>query len=180
MRDPGTPRRNPLFGERPADEQPGEDSHPVAPDDPGTIEAAAAAADEGVPPRDAPGADEGAPPRDAPPAHDHSRLGSGGACPLCSLGLFASTMRDASPEAMDHLLGAAHEFLLAAKVVLDAADRAVELQRAQLLANRDAAREQRARRSEAAQHAGPMPPAKPSDEPSPPESSGRVRRIHLA
>jgi hypothetical protein len=63
---------------------------------------------------------------------------------------------DAGPEAVEHLLKAAQELLLAAKAVVDAGERAVEAHRS------------------AAGAAGPRP-----DEDAPP-GRGRVRRIDLA
>lgn len=168
IRDPGTPRRNPLFS-------------PVGPS---TDLPPPAAVDEPDPdePHDEPDHDRARDEpvaRSAPPhvhTHDHSVTGVG-ACPLCSLATFLSTMREASPEAMDHLLGAAHEILLATRVVLDAADRAVELQRAQLAAARDQAAAARENAAAARDQAVPKRPAPPA---SAPEGSGRVRRIQLA
>lgn len=173
MRDPGTPRRNPLFA-------PSGDDEPPAPP---VTDAGAEDVDDEPPPE----APEAEPRREDPepvtggPLHDHSLGGGVGVCPLCTFGVFASSMRDASPEAMEHLLGAAHEFLMAAKVVLDAADRAVELQRTQLAA---AAASRAAAREAASQQPPEPPPVKqppPEDPRDPPSgSSGRVRRIHLA
>jgi hypothetical protein len=67
--------------------------------------------------------------------HEHQHVG----CPFC--GLFAA-MNTAQPEAMEHLLNAAHELVQAARVALDAADQVIEQQRHA----RASAREPRLRR----------------------------------
>jgi hypothetical protein len=53
-----------------------------------------------------------------------------------------SAYNTAQPEAMEHLLNAAHELIQAARVALDAADQVIEQQRAA----RSGAREPRLRR----------------------------------
>jgi hypothetical protein len=50
-------------------------------------------------------------------------------CAACPFGAFFGTASAMSPEAMDHLLNAAHELIEAARVALDAADQMIEHQR---------------------------------------------------
>jgi hypothetical protein len=50
-------------------------------------------------------------------------------CYACPVGGLFAAARDAQPEAMEHLLAAAHELVQAAKVALDAADAVIEQQR---------------------------------------------------
>ncbi len=108
MRDPGEPRRNPLF-----------------------------AVDDG--------------PGSPPPS-------TGGG----PVGAVLAAMQEAGPEATEHLLNAAHELVLAIKVVVDATERALEQQRSAATpgvgTRRSAARE----------------PAAPRERPA------RVTRINLA
>lgn len=91
MRDPGAPRRNPLFavdgdGDR-------ADASADAPEDVGTAGAAGAA---------------------------------GAAGPIELAGALLGSLGDASPEAMEHLLLAGKEVIAAARVLLDAAERAID------------------------------------------------------
>ena len=58
---------------------------------------------------------------DAPRFHDE--------CYACPVGSMFMAARDAQPEAMEHLLTAAHELVQAARVALDAADAVIEQQR---------------------------------------------------
>jgi hypothetical protein len=51
-------------------------------------------------------------------------------CYACPVGSLFSAARDAQPEALEHLLAAAHELVQAARVALDAADAVIEQQRA--------------------------------------------------
>jgi hypothetical protein len=51
-------------------------------------------------------------------------------CYACPIGSVFSAARDAQPDAMEHLLAAAHELVQAARVALDAADAVIEQQRA--------------------------------------------------
>jgi hypothetical protein len=64
--------------------------------------------------------------------HDHAHAHAG--CPFC--GMFAA-MNAAQPEAMEHLLNAAHELVQAARVALDAADAVIEQQRHARAATRE-------------------------------------------
>jgi hypothetical protein len=50
-------------------------------------------------------------------------------CHACPIGSLFMAARDAQPEAMEHLLSAAHELVQAARVALDAADVVIEQQR---------------------------------------------------
>ncbi|MDQ1521529.1 MAG: hypothetical protein QOI55_2602 [Actinomycetota bacterium] len=50
-------------------------------------------------------------------------------CYACPIGGMFTAARDAQPEAMEHLLAAAHELVQAARVALDAADAVIEQQR---------------------------------------------------
>jgi hypothetical protein len=63
-------------------------------------------------------------------------------CYACPVGSVFMAAQKVQPEAMDHLLAAAHELIEAARAVLDAADEVVEHQRNA----RTAAREPRLRR----------------------------------
>jgi hypothetical protein len=61
------------------------------------------------------------------PTGDEPRLHA--ECYACPVGRLFAAARDAQPEAMEHLLAAAHELVQAAKVALDAADAVIEQQR---------------------------------------------------
>ena len=50
-------------------------------------------------------------------------------CYACPVGSMFTAARDASPDAMEHLLAAAHELVQAARAALDAADAVIEQQR---------------------------------------------------
>jgi hypothetical protein len=63
-------------------------------------------------------------------------------CYACPVGSVFMAARDASPDAMEHLLAAAHELVQAARAALDAADAVIEQQRSA----RSAPREPRLRR----------------------------------
>jgi hypothetical protein len=76
-------------------------------------------------------------------ARDEARFDHSGGAPLWSL--LGDQMQSVPPEAMEHLLNAAHELIAAARVVLDAADQVVESQR-ESLRHGHAAREPRLRR----------------------------------
>jgi hypothetical protein len=67
------------------------------------------------------------------------------ACAACPVGNLFAVAQGAQPEAMEHLLNAAHELIAAARVVLDAADQVVDAQRESLHHAR-APREPRLRR----------------------------------
>jgi hypothetical protein len=109
-------------------------------------------------------------PEAVPDAHEHTRTddpprderdGAGESHRLPSFGASADILMtavyEAGPEAAEHMLRGAQEFLLAAKAVVDAAERVVEQHR-----------HPRSERSEAAP--AEAPPAKPT----------RIRRIDLA
>jgi hypothetical protein len=112
LRDPGAPRRNPLFAvDEPAPDRPtgasdgtGDDANDDANDD---------------------GWDDWA---DDP-------IFGGSANPLfgvpgSAVGPLVSALTEAGPEAAEHLVNAAHEFTLAIKVVVDAFERTLGEQRA--------------------------------------------------
>jgi hypothetical protein len=110
LRDPGAPRRNPLFVAAPA----------AAPPDP-----------TGVPRF---GAGDGGAAGDEAPAwtgggaeHDSARPGA--ARIGSALGPLAAALQEAGPEAAEHLVNAAHELTLAVKVVVDALERGLAEQR---------------------------------------------------
>jgi hypothetical protein len=50
-------------------------------------------------------------------------------CYACPVGSVFMAARDAQPDAMEHLLAAAHELVQAARAALDAADAVIEQQR---------------------------------------------------
>lgn len=93
MRDPGSPRRNPLFAARGPDEE-ARDSREA---------------------------------RDVPLGATGARLGDD--TPLAVAALLHA-LQEAGPEAAEHLMAAAHELVLAVKVVVDATERALAEQRA--------------------------------------------------
>lgn len=127
MRDPGRPGRNPFFdlGAYGRDEL-GRDEPPLG-DDPGF---------------DAPGFDLGA----GAPGLGPSGDGAGAAGAAASLvdGLFCA-LAEASPEAAEHLVTAAHEMVLAVKVIVDAAESALGEHRRALGAGRGGGPEVRLR-----------------------------------
>ncbi len=115
LRDPGAPRRNPLFSvDEPAAEPQGDQS------DVGD------AGDDGW--------DDWA---------DDPIFGGAGdplfGAPGSAVGPLISALTEAGPEAAEHLVNAAHEFTLAIKVVVDAFERSLAEQRATFAAEHPAA-----------------------------------------
>jgi hypothetical protein len=111
LRDPGAPRRNPLFAVDESAAMPGHDpTH--GDDDPG---------DDGW--------DDWA---------DDPIFGGAGdplfGAPGSAVGPLISALTEAGPEAAEHLVNAAHEFTLAIKVVVDAFERTLAEQRAAFVA----------------------------------------------
>ncbi|MCZ7526232.1 MAG: hypothetical protein M5U14_07560 [Acidimicrobiia bacterium] len=180
MRDPGTARRNPLFvAAEPSSRRPRDRSEPdpAAGSGPGEV-------DPGEEPRATGRSGAGA---DAPPGRHDPSLGelaeaagdlaaAAAACTACPVGVILATLRDAQPEATEHLLAAAHELVLAVKTVVGAADRVLEQQ----LAGGPA------RRAEAAEGPGGPGAGEPGPEPAPerPRRRGgrppRVRHIDVS
>jgi hypothetical protein len=79
-------------------------------------------------------------------AGDEARESAGAApCAGCPIGDIFGAAQGAQPEAMEHLLNAAHELIAAARVVLDAADQVVDAQ-LESLHNARAPRDSRLRR----------------------------------
>jgi hypothetical protein len=64
-----------------------------------------------------------------PPRRDAERDGAAEPRDPWSVGWLTDALRNLEPEAVDHLLAAAHEMLQAARAVVDAADAIVEEQR---------------------------------------------------
>ncbi len=54
--------------------------------------------------------------------HDEAQEGLGPECRICPLCMGLATLRQARPEAMEHLLKAGAELLLALRAALDSAD----------------------------------------------------------
>lgn len=129
MREPGAAGRNPLFDR--ADYRWRPEAVPDAPEDA---------------PEDAP--DDT--PDDARESHRQPSLAA-------SADILMTAVYEAGPEAADHMLRGAQEFLLAAKAVVDAAERVVERHR----------------------HAGSERTETAADE-APPAKPTRIRRIDLA
>ena len=109
LRDPGVPRRNPLFA---VDDEVGPDPHVDAPE-----------GDDGWD-------DWGDDPIFG--GSDNPLLGAPGS----AVGPFVSALTEAGPEAAEHLVNAAHELTLAIKVVVDSFERALAEQRATFAAER--------------------------------------------
>jgi hypothetical protein len=110
LRDPGAPRRNPLFA---VDEPAGPGPSPAA------------------------GADDGRDDWDDDPifgGSDNPLVGAPGS----AVGPFITALTEAGPEAAEHLVNAAHEFTLAIKVVVDAFERTLAEQRATFAAEHPA------------------------------------------
>jgi len=115
LRDPGAPRRNPLF----------------AVDDPA-----------GPDPDSQPSGDHEAPDDGWDDWADDPIFGASGdplsGAPGSVMGPFISALTEAGPEAAEHLVNAAHEFTLAIKVVVDAFERTLAEERATFAAERGA------------------------------------------
>lgn len=113
MRDPGRPRRNPLFDHTAPDDDPF--ASPTMPPDQ-------------TAPEDDPFA--------GPWADDLlSGFGAGRATDaslLAGLAALVDSLRGAQPEALEHLVGAAHELVLGIKTVVDAAEASLAALRAGL------------------------------------------------
>ena len=102
LRDPGAPRRNPLFA---VDEPAGTGPDPVADHDDGSHDWDDDTIFGGS---------------------DNPLFGAPGS----AVGPFITALTEAGPEAAEHLVNAAHEFTLAIKVVVDAFERTLAEQRA--------------------------------------------------
>jgi hypothetical protein len=143
MRDPGTPRRNPLF------------DHTFDEADDGAVPFVGAPEDRAEPrlrALDDPGAwsddfDWGDDPfadpyatRDAEFGTDEPFARRAGAPtdPLAGLTGIVAALTEAQPDAVEHLVTAAHEVVLAVKTVVDATEAALAQQRADLAAQREA------------------------------------------
>ncbi len=94
-------------------------------------------------------------------------MGAGHQCYACPVGAFFAEAQAAQPEALDHLLHAAYELLEVARVAIDAAERAIDEQRAHLAAARTVA-------DGAPGAAGDPQPRRPGG------GRNRVRRIDIA
>lgn len=70
-------------------------------------------------PKEEPAADRSG---SAAPAEPETGSAKGHVCPVafCPIGMALSSVQQAGPEVLDHLLAAAREFLLAARAVVDA------------------------------------------------------------
>lgn len=143
VRDPGTPRRNPLFdhtfdeadeGAVPFAGAPGDRAEPRL----RALDDAAAWSDDfdwGDDPFTDPFAA-----RDAEFSEPDPWAGAQGAPsdPLSGLTGIVAALTEAQPEAVEHLVTAAHEVVLAVKTVVDATEAALAQQRADLAAQREA------------------------------------------
>jgi len=143
MRDPGTPRRNPLF------------DHTFDEADEGAVPFAGAPEDRAEPRLralddpsawsddfdwdDDPFADPYAA-RDAEfgPGDPFAHGAPGPTDPLAGITGIVAALTEAQPEAVEHLVTAAHEVVLAVKSVVDATEAALAQQRAELAAQREA------------------------------------------
>jgi hypothetical protein len=129
MREPGAAGRNPLFDR----------------------------ADYRWRPEAVPDAHEHTHTDDAPDdTHDDARESHRQPSLAASADILMSAVYEAGPEAAEHMLRGAQEFLLAAKAVVDAAERVVE------------------------QHRHPAPETTEADDDAPPAKPTRIRRIDLA
>jgi hypothetical protein len=97
----------------------------------------------------------------SPAAHDE--------CYRCPVGAFFAEAQAAQPEALEHMLNAAYELLEVARVAIDAAERAIDEQRAYVAAQRGEPRGE-----------APDATAERSDDASPGSAHRRVRRIDIA
>jgi hypothetical protein len=136
LRDPGAPRRNPLFA---VDER---GPNPDAPD-PDAPEADAGARGDASW-ADGPWVDGRDDPLLGDPSLDDAFGDASFRDPLLGapgsvVGPWLSALQDAGPEAAEHLVNAAHELTLAVKVVVDAVERSLAEQRVTFLAEREAA-----------------------------------------
>lgn len=127
MRDPGIPRRNPLFDHTFDGSEDGSVPFVGAPD--GAPEPHLRAIDDGGWSDDF--------------AWDDDPFASGerdatAADPLAGVSGLVAALAEAQPEAVEHLVTAAHEVVLAVKSVVDAAEVALAAQRADLAAQREA------------------------------------------
>ena len=139
MRDPGTPRRNPLFdhtfdeaddGAVPFAGAPGDRAEPRL----RALDDASAWSDDfdwGDDPFAARDAEFGEP-------DPWATAGDAPSDPLSGLTGIVAALTEAQPEAVEHLVTAAHEVVLAVKTVVDATEAALAQQRADLAAQREA------------------------------------------
>ncbi|MEY3361785.1 MAG: hypothetical protein RL531_1504 [Actinomycetota bacterium] len=142
MRDPGTPRRNPLFDHTFDETDDGAVPFVGAPEDRAeprlrALDDASAWSDD-FDWGDDPFADT-ASDRDADGGTDDP-FGRAQAPtdPLAGLTGIVAALTEAQPEAVEHLVTAAHEVVLAVKTVVDATEAALAQQRADLAARREA------------------------------------------
>ena len=69
------------------------------------------------------------------PASQEPRPKHHAECYACPVGSFFAEFQSAQPEAAEHLLNAAYELLEVARVAIDAAERAIDEQRARVAAH---------------------------------------------